>query len=92
MKGCALGRQKDFAFRIPFSARNPITNYTSFCFPFNSLAFLLYIFNASIACFEKVIGSGKQGAGQEFRVFELCASLATDLLVTMEKSSSILTF
>lgn len=62
MKGCTLGKQKDFAFRIPFRARNPVTNSTPFCFPFNSLAFLLYILNVIFVCFGKVVGSSKQGA------------------------------
>jgi len=59
MKGCALGRQKDFVFRIPFSARNPITNSTHFSFPFNNLTFLLNILNAIFSCFEKVMGFSK---------------------------------
>lgn len=52
--------------------------------------FPLYILNAIFACFEKVMGSSKQGAGEDLREFELCASSATDLLVTMDKSSSSL--
>lgn len=52
--------------------------------------FPLYILNAFFACFEKVMGSGKQGAGEDLREFESCASSATDLLVTMDKSSSSL--
>lgn len=52
--------------------------------------FPLHVLNASFACFEKVIASSKQGAGEELREFELCASSATDLLVTMDKSSSSL--